>query len=141
MWRYRARVTVQAPAAVVAGRLPPAVLVEAVDERTCVASVGADTPQMLAVYLGMMDLDFEVDGPAELVGQLRALADRYRRATARAGPADLASPEPSPSPSPLPSRFAVFSDSAHEDGTGRLHGRQPTCGPLRLDCPQQSERS
>jgi hypothetical protein len=33
-----------------------------------------------------MDLDFQVDGPAELVGQLRALADRYRRATARAGP-------------------------------------------------------
>jgi predicted DNA-binding transcriptional regulator YafY len=92
MWRYRARVTVHAPATVVAGRLPPAVLVEAVDERTCIANVGADTPQMLAVYLGMMDLDFQLDGPAELVGQLRALADRYRRATARAGPADPASP-------------------------------------------------
>ena len=86
MWRYRARVTVHAPATVVAGLLPPAVLVEAVDDHTCIANVGSDTPQVLAVYLGMMDLDFQVDGPAELVEQLRALADRYRRATARAGP-------------------------------------------------------
>src|SRR6266511_61348 len=31
-WRYRARVIVHAPATVIAGRLPPAVLVEAVDE-------------------------------------------------------------------------------------------------------------
>jgi len=81
-WRYRARVTVHAPAAVVTARLPPAVLVEAVDEHTCVVDVGSDTPQMLAVYLGMLDVDFEVDEPPELVEQLRTLADRYRRATA-----------------------------------------------------------
>jgi len=86
-WRYRARVTVHAPATVVAGRLPPAVLVEAVDEHTCIVNVGSDTPQMLAVYLGMLDVDFEVGEPPELVRQLRALADRYRRAIARAGPA------------------------------------------------------
>jgi predicted DNA-binding transcriptional regulator YafY len=86
-WRYRARVTVHAPAAVVAARVPPAVLVEAVDERTCVVDAGSDTPQMLVVYLGMLDADFEVDEPPELVEQVRALADRYRRATAGAGPA------------------------------------------------------
>ena len=86
-WRYRARVTVHAAAALVAGRLPPAVLVEAVDEHTCIVNVGADTPQMLAVYLGMLDADFEVDEPPELVEQVRALADRYRRATAGSDPA------------------------------------------------------
>jgi len=86
-WRHRARVTVHAPATAVAGRLPPAVLVEAVDEHTCIVNVGSDTPQMLAVYLGMLDVDFEVGEPPELVRQLRALADRYRRAIARAGPA------------------------------------------------------
>jgi predicted DNA-binding transcriptional regulator YafY len=48
-WRYRARVRVHAPAAVVAGRLPPAVLVDAVDEHTCIIDAGSDTPQMLAV--------------------------------------------------------------------------------------------
>jgi predicted DNA-binding transcriptional regulator YafY len=84
-WRYRARVRVHAPAAEVAGRLPPAVLVEAVEERSCVADVGADTPQMLAVYLGMLEVDFEVDRPPELVEQLRTLADRYRRAITGTG--------------------------------------------------------
>jgi predicted DNA-binding transcriptional regulator YafY len=84
-WRYRARVTVHAAAAQVAGRLPPAVLVEAVDDRTCVVSAGSDTPQMLAAYLGMLDADFEVVEPPELVEQLRALAERYRRATSPSG--------------------------------------------------------
>ena len=73
--------------ALVAGRVPPAVVVEAVDEHTCVVHAGADTPQMLAVYLGMLDLDFEVGDPPELVEQLRALAERYRRAITRPGPA------------------------------------------------------
>jgi predicted DNA-binding transcriptional regulator YafY len=84
-WRYRARVTVHAPATAVAGRLPPAVLVEAVDEHTCIVSVGSDTPQMLAVYLGMLDVDFEVGEAPELVAQLRTLADRYLRAITASG--------------------------------------------------------
>jgi predicted DNA-binding transcriptional regulator YafY len=86
-WRYRARVTVRAPAALVAARLPPAVVVDAVDERTCVAEVGSDTPRMLAVYLGMLDADFEVGEAPELVEHLRTLADRYRHAIARTEPA------------------------------------------------------
>jgi predicted DNA-binding transcriptional regulator YafY len=81
-WRYRARVTVHAPAATVAARVPPAVRVEAVDEHTSIVSVGSDTPRMLAVYLGMLDLDFEVGEAPELVEQLRTLADRYLRAVA-----------------------------------------------------------
>jgi predicted DNA-binding transcriptional regulator YafY len=84
-WRYRARVKVHAPATLVAGRLPPAVLVDAVDEQTCIIDAGSDTPQMLAVYLGMLDEDFEVDGPPELVEQLATLAARYRRAITRPG--------------------------------------------------------
>jgi predicted DNA-binding transcriptional regulator YafY len=84
-WRYRARVRVHAPAAAITGRLPPAVLVEAIDEHTCIINVGSDTPQMLAVYLGMLDADFEVGEPSELLEQLRRLADRYRRAITRRG--------------------------------------------------------
>ncbi len=85
-WRYRARVLAHAPGtALVARGLPPAVLVEAVDDRTCIVDVGSDTPQMLAVYLGMLDVDFEVHEPSELLDQLRALADRYRRATSPPG--------------------------------------------------------
>jgi predicted DNA-binding transcriptional regulator YafY len=84
-WRYRARVTVHAPAGEIAARVPPAVLVEAVDERTCVVDAGSDNPQMLAAYLGMLDADFEVAEPAELVEQLHLLADRYRRAVSGTG--------------------------------------------------------
>jgi predicted DNA-binding transcriptional regulator YafY len=88
-WRYRARVTVSAPATAIVGRLPPAVLVEAVDEHSCIVDAGSDTPQMLAVYLGMLGVDFEVGGPPELVEQLLTLADRYRRAAPRPGSAPL----------------------------------------------------
>jgi predicted DNA-binding transcriptional regulator YafY len=79
-WRYRARVRVHAAAPVVAPRLPPAVLVEAVDEHTCIVNVGSDTPGMLAAYVGMLEVDFEVTEPPELVEQLRTLASRYQRA-------------------------------------------------------------
>jgi predicted DNA-binding transcriptional regulator YafY len=86
-WRYRARVKVHAAAEAIAGRLPPAVVVEAVDERSCYVDVGSDSPGMLALYLGMLDADFEVGDAPELAAQLAVLADRYRRAI---GPPDAA---------------------------------------------------
>jgi predicted DNA-binding transcriptional regulator YafY len=82
-WRYQAHVTVQAPADVVAERISPAVgTVEPVNDRTCVLHTGADTVETLSVYLGLIDEDFIVTGPPELVAHLRRLADRYTRATA-----------------------------------------------------------
>lgn len=81
-WRYRARVTVHAPADTIAERITPAVgVLEAVDERTCVLDTGADSLETLAVYLGMLGVDFEVDDPPELIAYLRELSDRYRRAS------------------------------------------------------------
>jgi predicted DNA-binding transcriptional regulator YafY len=81
-WRYWARVLVHAPAEVVTERINPAVgVVEAVDEHTCVLSTGADSLTTLAVYLGMLDRDFEVTEPPELVSHLRALTARYARST------------------------------------------------------------
>lgn len=80
-WRYRARVTVHAPAEVIAERISPAVgTVEAVDDDTCVLHTGADTVGTLAVYLGLLDADFVVTEPPELVEHLRTLAGRYDRA-------------------------------------------------------------
>jgi predicted DNA-binding transcriptional regulator YafY len=79
-WRFRARVTVHAPATVIAARLPPAVDVQPLDQHRCVIEAGSDSPGMLAVYLGMLEADFEVHQPPELVEQLRVLAERYRRA-------------------------------------------------------------
>jgi predicted DNA-binding transcriptional regulator YafY len=81
-WRHWARVLVHAPAGVVAERINPAVgVVEAVDERTCVLSTGADNVTTLAVHLGMLDLDFDVTEPPELVAYLRTLTARYARST------------------------------------------------------------
>jgi predicted DNA-binding transcriptional regulator YafY len=80
VWRFRARVKVHAPAGEVASRLPPAVLVEAVDEGTCIVNVGSDSPRWLALWLGMIDADFEVDDCPELADHLRTLSERYARA-------------------------------------------------------------
>ncbi|MCK2215417.1 YafY family transcriptional regulator [Actinomadura sp. ATCC 31491] len=83
-WRHRARVTVHAPAEVVAGRISPAAgTLEHLDERTCVLHTGADTIEALAVHLGLLDADFDVTGPPELIAHLRRLAVRYTRATAQ----------------------------------------------------------
>jgi hypothetical protein len=84
-WRYRTTVTVQAPAEELLQRLPPGVDVVEVTEAGCVVTVGSDTPHMLAVYLGLMNADFEVTGPPELVAELAKLADRYARAVRKAG--------------------------------------------------------
>jgi len=83
-WRYRARVTVHAPAGEIAGRLPTAITVEPDGPDRCVIEAGSDTPQMLALYLGMLDADFTVDESAapELAECLGTLAARYTRASA-----------------------------------------------------------
>lgn len=84
MWRYRARVTVHAPADAVRVRLPAGVTVTATGPRGCVVDVGADSAEMLAFYVGLIGADVTVD-PAESPELTRAmvtLADRYRRAVA-----------------------------------------------------------
>ncbi|MGE5131818.1 MAG: helix-turn-helix transcriptional regulator [Gemmatimonadota bacterium] len=80
-FRFQARVTVHAPVAVVAARISPAAgTVEAVDGHSCVLVTGADSAETVAVYLSLLDLDFEVSEPPELVARLRTLAARYGRA-------------------------------------------------------------
>src|SRR6266511_3079342 len=63
-WRYRARVIVHAPAAYVRGRLPIPAEVQSLGEDRCAFEPGSDHPEMLALYLGMLDADFTiVDSP------------------------------------------------------------------------------
>lgn len=81
-WAVRARITVLAPAADVLARINPAVgVVEPVDEHTCVLATGADDLHMIAVYIGLLGLDFRVDDPPALVEHFRVLARRYAAAT------------------------------------------------------------
>jgi predicted DNA-binding transcriptional regulator YafY len=83
-FRVRARIVVHAPAADLGARLPAAVgVVEALDDERCVLSTGADSLATVAAYLGMLDADFEVVDPPELVEHVAALAARYARATGR----------------------------------------------------------
>jgi predicted DNA-binding transcriptional regulator YafY len=56
-------------------------VVETVDDEHCVLVTGADSVEMIAVYIGLLGLDFHVTEPPELVEQVRQVGERYRRAT------------------------------------------------------------
>jgi predicted DNA-binding transcriptional regulator YafY len=80
-WHVHVRITVHAPAAEVLRRINPTVgIVEAIDDHTCVLVTGADTVETVAVYVGMLGLDFTVTEPPELIAQLTTVAERYARA-------------------------------------------------------------
>ena len=82
-WGFRAHIVVRAPAEKVRERVGPWIgTVEAIDERSSVLDAGASSPEMMAVYLGLLDADFTVTDPPELVEHLRRLAQRYRGSTA-----------------------------------------------------------
>ena len=55
----------------------------AVDDRSCILDTGADSLDMLAVYLGLLGVDFTVTEPQELVERIQLLGDRYAKAGAR----------------------------------------------------------
>src|SRR5918997_4368693 len=85
-WNVHARIRVDAQGDRVLARINPTVgVVEAVDEDTCVLVTGADSVEIIAVYIGMLGMDFYVDGPPELVRQLAVVGERYRRAVAGVG--------------------------------------------------------
>jgi len=79
-WRYRARVIVHAPAEHVRSRLPIPVTVEPMAADRCAFEPGSDHPEMLALYLGMLDADFTIEDSPELADALRKLSARYQRA-------------------------------------------------------------
>ena len=80
-WRMHARITVHAPAETVRRRINPSIgTVEPLDEHHCTLITGAEDPQTMAVYLGLLGHDFTVEEPPELLEHVRRLAERYRRA-------------------------------------------------------------
>ncbi|MFF1571572.1 helix-turn-helix transcriptional regulator [Leifsonia sp. NPDC058292] len=80
-WDVHARIEVMAPAEEVLSRINAAVgVVEPIDDDTCVLVTGGDSVEIIAVYIGMLGLDFKVTSPPELVAQVRALGARYARA-------------------------------------------------------------
>lgn len=80
-WKVHARITVFASAEEVLSRIHAAVgIVEPVDDHTCVLVTGADSLEIIAVYIGMLGLDFHVTDPPALVTHLEVIGNRYRRA-------------------------------------------------------------
>jgi predicted DNA-binding transcriptional regulator YafY len=79
-WRYRARIRIHAPADQVRALLPLAVEVSADGPDRCIIEAGSDSPHQLALYVGLLDLDFEIVEPPDLAEAFKHLAARYQRA-------------------------------------------------------------
>jgi predicted DNA-binding transcriptional regulator YafY len=86
-WLIHTRIAVDAPAEEVLARINPTVgVVESVDADHCVLVTGGDSVEIIAVYIGMLGLDFHVTEPPALVEAVARVGDRYRRAvTATSG--------------------------------------------------------
>jgi predicted DNA-binding transcriptional regulator YafY len=78
MWPYQARVLVHAPAETVAGRTNG--LLEPIDEHTCALTLAGDSLGVIAIILGLLDVDFDVIQPPQLIHYIAELANRYQRA-------------------------------------------------------------
>ena len=79
---YQAVILFHAPLEKAAERIPAAAgKLDAVDEHTCLLRTGATSLEMLSMYLAWTGFEFEVREPPELIERMRAVADRFRRAT------------------------------------------------------------
>jgi predicted DNA-binding transcriptional regulator YafY len=78
--RHSARVVVKAPAAEITERVPRGIAVEPIDDNTCAVHVTANSVEMMALYIGMMDAEFTVTEPPELVARLSKLSERFSSA-------------------------------------------------------------
>ena len=79
-WRYRARIRIHAPLDEVRPLLPLAVDVSSDGPDRCIIQAGSDTPHQLALYIGLLDTDFEILEPSDLAEAFVRLAERYHRA-------------------------------------------------------------
>jgi predicted DNA-binding transcriptional regulator YafY len=79
-WRYRARIRIHAPVDQVRALLPLAVDISADGPDRCIVEAGSDTPHQLALYVGLLDTDFDILEPPDFADAFIRLAERYRRA-------------------------------------------------------------
>ncbi|MEU4607205.1 WYL domain-containing protein [Kribbella sp. NPDC023972] len=84
-WQYRARVKVFASAEYVKNRMPIPIEPEVVGEEACIVEMGSDDPHQLALWLGLLDADFEVLDAPELAAAVKEVGDRYHRAAGKFG--------------------------------------------------------
>ncbi|WP_345140882.1 YafY family protein [Dactylosporangium darangshiense] len=76
-YRYRARITLDVPAATAAERIPPTVgVIEAVDPHTCLLHTGSNSLDELAIYVASFGFRLQIHEPPELIAHIRDLATR-----------------------------------------------------------------
>lgn len=77
-WAVHARLVIDAAPDEVLARINPAVgVVEPLPDGRCVLVTGGDSLEIVAVWIGMLGIDFTVESPPALVDHLRVLAERY----------------------------------------------------------------
>ena len=80
-YRYQARIRLHLPAQAAAERLPPTVgHLQADGEHACILHTGAESPDVLAIYVAIIGAEFEILDPPELAEHILALAGRLTRA-------------------------------------------------------------
>jgi predicted DNA-binding transcriptional regulator YafY len=80
-YRYQARIRLHLPAQAAAERLPPTVgHLQADGEHACILHTGAESPDVLAIYVAIIGAEFEILDPPDLAEHILALAGRLTRA-------------------------------------------------------------
>jgi len=80
-YRYQARIRLHLPAQAAAERLPPTVgHLQADGEHACILHTGAESPDVLAIYVAIIGAEFEILDPPDLAEHILALAGRRTRA-------------------------------------------------------------
>jgi predicted DNA-binding transcriptional regulator YafY len=80
-YRYQARIRLHLPARAAAQRLPPTVChLQADGENACILHTGAESPDVLAIYVAILGAEFESLDPPDLARHILALAGRLTRA-------------------------------------------------------------
>jgi predicted DNA-binding transcriptional regulator YafY len=86
-WKVHARLRIAAPAQTVLDRINPTVgAVAPIDDDSCLLLTGADSLDTVAAYIGMLQMDFTVESPPELIPALAAIARRYERSVRDSNP-------------------------------------------------------
>jgi predicted DNA-binding transcriptional regulator YafY len=78
IWPHRSRLRIHAPAAQIAGRVDG--IVTPIDEHACLLELASDSLDLVALVVGMLDVDFDVESPPELAQHLRKLSARFANA-------------------------------------------------------------
>jgi hypothetical protein len=81
MWPLRARLRVDASVTDIAGRING--IVTPIDDHTCLLKLAPDSFDLVVLAMSTLDVDFQVESPAELAQHLRKLSNRFANAVAQ----------------------------------------------------------